>query len=171
MSKRILFNREPFLRAAWLCVRARTVGGLCASADLLAEHEGEVVLSLLMMSEVFETQSLQEAQQTLIIYRKLIPCQKQQDSQDLTKQLRRDIKAVYISQIQSLQRGEYLCQLFFHINIYINIYIYVIDRYNKSFQSLQSNFFILWLLSSFSWVSSSVFNIPSVKSLCLPITV
>lgn len=55
------------------CMCARTVGGLCASADLLAEHEGEVVLSLLMMSEVFETQSLQEAQQTLIIYRKLIP--------------------------------------------------------------------------------------------------
>lgn len=73
MSERILFNREPFLRAAWLCVCVRTVGGLRTSVDLLAEHKGEVVLGLLLMPQVFETQSFQEAQQTLIIYRKLIP--------------------------------------------------------------------------------------------------
>lgn len=54
-------------------VCARTVGALRTSMDLLAEHKGEVVLSLLLMAQVFETQSLQEAQQTLIIYRKLIP--------------------------------------------------------------------------------------------------
>lgn len=40
---------------------------------LLAEDKGKVVFSLLLMSQVFETESLQEAQQTLIIYRELSP--------------------------------------------------------------------------------------------------
>lgn len=40
---------------------------------LLAENKGKVVFSLLMVPQVFETQSLQEAQQTLIIYRELSP--------------------------------------------------------------------------------------------------
>lgn len=38
---------------------------------LLAQNEGKVVFSLLVVSQVFETQSLQEAQQTLIIYGEL----------------------------------------------------------------------------------------------------
>lgn len=38
---------------------------------LLAEDEGKVVLCLLIVTQVFETQSLQEAQQTLIIYGEL----------------------------------------------------------------------------------------------------
>lgn len=40
---------------------------------LLAENKGKVVFGLLLMPQVFETQSLQEAQQTLIVYRELSP--------------------------------------------------------------------------------------------------
>lgn len=40
---------------------------------LLAEDEGKVVFGLLSMPQVFETESLQEAQQTLIIYGELSP--------------------------------------------------------------------------------------------------
>ncbi len=41
--------------------------------DLLAEDKGKVVFGLLSVPQVFETQSLQEAQQTLIIYCELSP--------------------------------------------------------------------------------------------------
>lgn len=47
-----------------LCIRER---------GLLAEDEGKVVFRLLSMPQVFETESLQEAQQTLIIYGELSP--------------------------------------------------------------------------------------------------
>lgn len=40
---------------------------------LLAEDKGKVVFGLLLTSQVFETQSLQQAQQTLVIYRELSP--------------------------------------------------------------------------------------------------
>lgn len=49
-----------------LCIRER---------GLLAEDEGKVVFRLLSMPQVFETESLQEAQQTLIIYGELSPWQ------------------------------------------------------------------------------------------------
>lgn len=46
-------------------------------ANLLAEDKGEVVLSFFLVAQVLETQSFQEADQTLIIYGKLIPCHKE----------------------------------------------------------------------------------------------
>lgn len=46
------------------------------SAHPLAEDKGEVVLGLFLMAQVLETQSFQEAEQTLIIYSKLISCNK-----------------------------------------------------------------------------------------------
>ena len=53
---------------------AHVCGGgwvLAAEGDLLAENKSKVVLSLLLVSQVFETQPLQEAEQTLIIYGEL----------------------------------------------------------------------------------------------------
>lgn len=37
-------------------------------SSLLAEHEGKVVFRLLLVPQVFEAESLQETQQTLIVY-------------------------------------------------------------------------------------------------------
>lgn len=55
------------------------------SAHSLAEDKGEVVLGLFLMAQVLETQSFQEAEQTLIIYSKLISCQKEKvKTQNLT---------------------------------------------------------------------------------------
>lgn len=51
-------------------------------ADSLAEDEGEVVLRLFSMAQVLETQSLQEADQTLIIERELISCREKEKGQD-----------------------------------------------------------------------------------------
>lgn len=49
------------------------------SANSLAEDEGEVVLGFFVVAQVLETQSFQEADQTLIINGKLVPCQKEEE--------------------------------------------------------------------------------------------
>lgn len=48
-------------------------------ANSLAEDKGEVVLGFFLVAQVLETQSFQEADQTLIINGKLIPCQEEEE--------------------------------------------------------------------------------------------
>lgn len=46
---------------------------VCIKRGLLAKDKGKVVFGLLLVPKVLETQSLQEAQQALIIYGELSP--------------------------------------------------------------------------------------------------
>lgn len=53
------------------------LSGHIGECGLLAEDECEIVFGLLLMPQVFETESFQEAQQTLVVYGELSPCQTQ----------------------------------------------------------------------------------------------
>lgn len=57
----------------WFNISIQNMHGHIIDQALLAEDKGEVVFSLLMMPQMFETQPLQEAQETLIICREISP--------------------------------------------------------------------------------------------------
>lgn len=67
----------PFSKLQYVLLRQ--INPRHISAHSLAEDKGEVVLGLFLMAQVLETQSFQEAEQTLIIYGKLISCNKKKN--------------------------------------------------------------------------------------------
>lgn len=131
----------------WFVVQCTVYCGCVDEGDLLAENKGKVVFSLLLVSQVFEAQPLQEADQTLIIYGELCPWQRNKDHTQ-------DIVIIGLS-------WEYV-QLKACFEPILS---------DAQLLKISSWFHILGVLSSLACASSRVFSMPSVRSLCLPMTV